>query len=83
VRQAIATRTTWLFTRGDDSVLLEIQLLSDGARLLVSGPGDKREFHDFADIPELLAYQRIYQQRRCDEGYTVEQFLAERRRTPR
>ena len=78
-----ATRTIWLFTRGCDSVRLEGQSATDGTRLLIAGPGAKREVHDFRDLPAMLEYQRTYEQLLRQLGYSLEPYITDRRRRPR
>ena len=80
---AEGVRTSWLFTREDKSVRLEVHRTSHGLRLIVEGPGTARASHDFPDLAALLAHQRVHQQQLADEGFTLQEFHTERRRWPR
>jgi hypothetical protein len=76
-------RTTWLFTRGRESVRLEVRDASEGVELLVCGPGLKRETYTFADTLALLVQQAEIERRLVALGFFLEQFITDRRRYPR
>jgi len=79
-------RTTWLFTRGRESVRLEVRDAVEGVggvELLVCGPGLKRETYTFADTLALLVQQAEIERRLMGLGFFLEQFITDRRRYPR
>ena len=78
-----ARRTTWLFTRGGDSVRLEVRRGSTGPQLVVRGPGSRRRYYDCADDFAVLAHQAEIASRLRSQGFDLELFITERRRHPR
>ena len=76
-------RTVWLFTRGRESVRLEVVRQEHGVRLLVKGPGGKRAVYDFADLVDLVQHQSELEQHIVSQGFSLETFTTERRRAPR
>ena len=76
-------QTAWLFTRGRESVRLEVRDSADGVELLVCGPGVKRETYTFADTLALLVQQAEIERRLVGLGFFLEQFITDRRRYPR
>ena len=76
-------QTAWLFTRGRDSVRLEVRHSAEGVELLVSGPGVKRETYNFPDTLALLVHQAEMERRLVGLGFCLEEFVTERRRYPR
>jgi hypothetical protein len=76
-------RTAWLFTRGVESVRLEIELGSPGVRLLIAGPGRLRAEREFADVSALIEYQRKYEHGLRQDGFSLDEYITERRRRPR
>jgi hypothetical protein len=73
----------WLFTRGRESVRLEVRHSPDRVELIVCGPGIKRETYAFADTLALLVHQAEMERRLVGLGFFLEQFITERRRYPR
>jgi hypothetical protein len=76
-------QTAWLFTRGRESVRLEVRDGGKGVELVVSGPGIKRETYNFPDTLALLVHQAEMERRLVSLGFFLEQFITERRRYPR
>ena len=76
-------QTAWLFTKGRESVRLEVQADGNVVRLLVKGPGPKRATHDFPDMTALVTYQSSYEQQLAGQGFSLEKFTAGRRCWPR
>lgn len=76
-------QTAWLFTRGRESVRLEVRDSAEGVELLVCGPGVKRETYNFADTLALLVHQAEIERRLVGLGFFLEQFITDRRRYPR
>jgi hypothetical protein len=72
-----------LFTRGRDSVRVEVVARTGGVRLLVKGPGAKRASYDFDDVTELARHQSEVEQQLAAIGFELERFVTERRRWPR
>ena len=72
-----------LYTRGRDSVRLEVVLRAGGARLLVKGPGSKRASYDFDDVLELARQQASIEEQLAAGGFALERHVTERRRWPR
>ena len=70
----------WLFVRGTESVRL-VQDVSGIVRLLVFGPGLHRDIHTFGTMVDLASFQLDLEQRMSQDGWTVERFSTERRRT--
>src|SRR3712207_5255872 len=71
-------RTAWLFTRGRESVRLQVVPSARGVTLRVAGPGPKRASYDFADMVTLLQHQTDLEGHLVAQGYSLEQFLSER-----
>jgi hypothetical protein len=76
-------QTAWLFTRGRESVRLEVRHSADSVELVVCGPGVKCETYSFADTLALLVQQAEIERRLVGLGFYLEQFITERRRYPR
>jgi hypothetical protein len=76
-------RTAWLFTRGRDSVRLEVQNAERGVQLIVRGPGVKRATYDFPDTLALLVHQAEMERQLVGLGFFLEKFITDRRRYPR
>jgi hypothetical protein len=76
-------RTAWLFTRGRESV--RMQVIGEGRciTLRVAGPGAKRAAYDFPDMLALLQHEAQLESHLVAQGYTLEEFISERRRWPR
>jgi hypothetical protein len=77
------SRTAWLFTRGHQSVRLETRHTDRGVTLRVAGPGPKRASYDFADQIALLHYQAELESHLVSLGFALEQFVSDRRKSPR
>ena len=81
--------TTWLFVRGMDSVRLIRAATPEGrSRLLVYGPGNTQEVHEFPDTVACSASESEMERKLVAEGYTLDQFTDrrngdERRLAPR
>jgi hypothetical protein len=71
-------RTALLFTRGHESVHLEVQDGRFGPQLLIRGPGSASRLCDFQDLGSLLEYQSSYEKELLDDGYRL-CAIAERR----
>jgi hypothetical protein len=79
-----APRVVWLFTRGRESVRIEVTAgETGGGRLVVKGPSSKRALYEFADMMTLMEHQAQLEAQLVTTGYTLEQFTSERRRWPR
>jgi hypothetical protein len=79
-----APRVAWLFTRGRESVCIEVTAgEAGGGRLTVKGPSSKRASYEFADMMTLMEHQAQLEAQLVTTGYTLEQFTSERRRWPR
>jgi hypothetical protein len=76
-------QTAWLFTRGRESVRLEVREFEGGVQLIVCGPGTKRASYDFPDTLALLVHQAELERHLVGMGYLLEEFMTERRRYPR
>lgn len=79
-----APRVAWLFTRGRESVRIEVKAAeAGGGRLTVKGPRSKRGSYDFSDMTALMEHQAQLEAQLVTAGYALEQFTSERRRWPR
>ena len=72
-----------LFTRGRDSVRVEVITRANGVTLLVKGPGSKRARYEFDDMEALVRQQADLEQQLTAGGFARERFVTERRRWPR
>jgi hypothetical protein len=61
----------WLFTRGDESVRMEIYELGDAFRLLILGPGFAQASHDFDSMSSLTIFVNDYQDRLRTENFSL------------
>jgi hypothetical protein len=77
------SQTAWLFTRGRESVRLEVRHSAETVELLVSGPGGRRETYSFADTLAALVHQAEVERRLVGRGFFLEQFITDRRRHSR
>ena len=75
--------TVRLFTRGRDSVRVEVVMRAGVAKLLVKGPGAKRASYDFEDLTQLAQQQALVEQQLAAGGFELERHVTERRRWPR
>jgi len=77
-------QAAWLFTRGKDSVRLEVHETKEGAvSLVVMGPGRAVATYTFPDMTTLVNFQSSYEQHLRSQGFAFERFMPERRRVPR
>ena len=71
--------TSWLFTRGSQSVRLVREENSKGCRLFLYGPGTEVVTHEFADVTECVKRQAEIEQNLLATGYHLVQRSADRR----
>jgi hypothetical protein len=76
-------RRVRLFTRGRDSVRVEVVPRGSGATVLVKGPGSKRASYDCVDALDLVRQQAAVEAELAADGFALERFVTERRRWPR
>jgi hypothetical protein len=74
-----ATRSIWLYSRGDDSVRIEVRELGHALQLVVCGPGSRQAAYDFADAASLIEHQASQEAHLLTQGYCLESFNADRR----
>lgn len=84
----LVVRTALLFTRGHESVHIEIQDGTIGPQLLIRGPGTASRVCDFQDLDALLQYQALCEKELVEDGFQLHAVAerrngAERRTTPR
>ena len=73
-------QTAWLFTRGLESVrIIRAASRAGVTHLLVQGPGETSERHEFADIVECMNFQADLERRLVSTGYLLEYFTSDRR----
>jgi len=73
-------QTAWLFTRGLESVrIIRAASRAGVTHLLVQGPGETCERHEFADIVACMNFQADLERRLVSAGYTLEHFTSDRR----
>ncbi len=73
-------QTAWLFTRGLESVrIIRAASPAGVTHLLVQGPGETSERHEFADIVVCMNFQADLERRLVCAGYTLEHFTSDRR----
>jgi hypothetical protein len=73
-------QTAWLFTRGLESVrIIRAASRARVTHLLVQGPGETSERHEFADIVACMNFQADLERRLVSAGYTLEHFTSDRR----
>ena len=73
-------QTAWLFTRGLESVrIIRAASRARVTHLLVQGPGETSEQHEFADIVACMNFQADLERRLVSAGYTLERFTSDRR----
>jgi hypothetical protein len=68
----------WLFTRGEESVRLQIYELSGGFRLVINGPGPSQVNHEFDSMSSLTTFVTDYHERLRGSDFKL-QASAERR----
>jgi len=76
-------RSAWLFTRGDESVRLEVRQSGTILQLSVAGPGSERAIYEFPTLSALLEHQSQVERRLVAGGYSLEKYVTERRQQPR
>jgi hypothetical protein len=81
--------TIWLFVRGADSVRVIRAATPEGrARLLIYGPGNTHETHEFPNVVACTTREAEIERDLVAGGFTLEQFTdrrsgTERRTAPR
>ena len=68
----------WLFTRGEESVRLQIYEQGEGFRLVINGPGPAQVSHEFDSMSSLMIFVNSYQDRLRGNSFKL-QASAERR----
>ena len=68
----------WLFTRGEESVRLQIYELSGGFRLVINGPGPAQVSHEFDSMSSLTTFVTDYHEQLRGNDFKL-QASAERR----
>ena len=68
----------WLFTRGEESVRLQIYEQGEGFRLVINGPGSAQVTHEFDSMSSLMIFVTNYQERLRSNNFRL-QASAERR----
>jgi hypothetical protein len=68
----------WLFTRGEESVRLQIYEQGEGFRLIINGPGPAQVSHEFDSMSSLMIFVTSYQDRLRGNDFKL-QASAERR----
>jgi hypothetical protein len=71
-------RTAWLFTRGPESVRVEVRATSEGVQLIIDGPGAITATHHFPVGTSIESFREDYEQKLRAEGFRL-QVVAERR----
>jgi hypothetical protein len=75
----------WLFTRGEESVRLQIYEQGEGFKLVINGPGPAQVSHAFDTMSSVMIFVTNYQERLRSDNFKL-QASAERRaerRSPR
>ena len=81
--------TVWLFVRGSESVrMIRAGTPEGGARLLVYGPGNTQDVHEFKDAITCSTQESEMERRLVDDGFSLAEFTdrrsgQERRSVPR
>jgi hypothetical protein len=79
-----AVETSWLFTRGVQSVrIVRAATLEGDVHLHILGPGTGHESHVFHDVMECMEYQADYERRLVSRGFSLERFTSDRRAAAR
>jgi hypothetical protein len=71
-------RTAWLFTRGQESVRMELRTMTAGVQLTIDGPGAATSTHDFPPGTSVERFREEYERKLREQGYRL-QAVAERR----
>ena len=74
---------TWLYTRGGDSVRIEIRDQGSEFELVVSGPGGRKRFLQCTDPWAVIECQIAEETHLLALGFTLERFTTNRRRNDR
>jgi hypothetical protein len=72
-----------LYTRGEESVRIEVFDQGAALGLLVFGPGHRRHFLECPDPWAVIECQIAQEAHLLAQGYALERFTADRRQTPR
>ena len=75
------SETTWLFTRGAESVRIVRTASGDRVRLEVHGPGGAASSQVFDDAAACVQHHSDLERRLLAQGFALEQFTADRRTT--
>jgi hypothetical protein len=62
---------------------MEARRLGDGFQLTIAGPGKERRTMHFSDLTALIQHHAQIEARLITDGFTLDQFLSDRRRVPR
>jgi len=68
----------WLFTRGEESVRLQIYEKGEEFGLVINGPGAAQVNHEFESMNSLMIFVTSYQEQLRNDSYKL-QASAERR----
>jgi hypothetical protein len=80
----VTVQTAWLFTRGSESVRIVRAASRAGVmHLLVQGPGETADTHEFSDVLACMNFQADLERRLVSEGYALERFTSDRRASDR
>lgn len=71
-------RTAWLFTKGAESVRIELRVGEQGVQLTIEGPGDASSRLDFPPGASVESLRQDYERKLQTDGYKL-QVVAERR----
>jgi len=74
-------RTAWLFTRGGESVRIELSTMAAGVQLTIDGPGPAASTHEFPPGTSVEPFRVEYEKKLQEQGYKL-QIVAERRNDP-
>ena len=73
-------QTAWLFTRGQESVrIIRTASRAGVTHLLIQGPGESCDRHEFADVVSCMNFQADLERRLVSAGYALEHFTSDRR----
>jgi hypothetical protein len=78
VQMSAMERTAWLFTRGQESVRMELRTMTAGVQLTIDGPGAATSTHDFPPGTSVERFREEYERKLREQGYRL-QAVAERR----
>jgi hypothetical protein len=66
------TRTTWLYTKGHDTIRLTVDGHRHGFELVIAGPGRRRKALEFSDAMSLVQHQSTLEASLLIQGYSFE-----------